>query len=108
MRWITELMLRRCWLRVKEIVGPEQDCTELGASKGHPIRLEVTHMGMLINLIILLCIFAVVYIIIQKIPVPPEMGWIVQVVLLVVFLLAMISVLSGSFSIYPFGGTRLR
>ena len=59
---------------------------------------------LLISLIVLLVIFAVVWIIIGKIPVPADYNWIVQVVLLVIFLLCIVEILTGGLSFCGIAG----
>lgn len=61
-------------------------------------------MCLLLSLIVLLVIFAVVWIIIGKIPVPAEYSWIVQVVLLVAFLFCIVDILTGGLSFCAIAG----
>lgn len=61
-------------------------------------------LSLLLSLLILLVIFAVIYYIGTLIPVPPPFAWIVQVVIAIFFLIALIELLTGGFSLLPLGG----
>jgi len=54
-------------------------------------------IGLLISLLILLVIFAVIWWIISQIPVPPPFVWIVRVIFAIIFLIALVGLLTGSF-----------
>lgn len=58
-------------------------------------------LSLLVSLLILLVIFAVVWWILSMIPVPAEFMWIVRVIFAIIFLIALISLLTGAFSFYP-------
>lgn len=64
-------------------------------------------LSLLISLLVLCVIVAIVWIILGKIPIPAEMRWIVEVVLLIVFAIAMLSILSGYWS-FPIGHPLVR
>jgi hypothetical protein len=59
-------------------------------------------LSMLISLVVLLLIFAVFWWILTMIPVPPEFVWVVRVAAAVVFLIALVSLLTGAWA-FPFG-----
>lgn len=63
-------------------------------------------IGMLLSLLLLLLVLGIVWVIIQKIPVPPDLAWVVQVIFLILCLIAVVSVLTGAFSIGDFGHWR--
>src|ERR1700729_753922 len=58
-------------------------------------------LSLLISLLILILMFAVIWWIISLIPVPPPFVWIVQVVVAVIFLIALIETLTGGFVFFP-------
>ena len=58
-------------------------------------------LSILVSLLILLVIFAVIWWILQMIPIPAEFAWIVRVVFAILFLIALISLLSGGYSLFP-------
>jgi hypothetical protein len=58
-------------------------------------------LGILVSLIILLVVFAIAYWIIQQIPIPAQFVWIVRVVLGLIFLIAIIELFTGGYSLFP-------
>lgn len=60
---------------------------------------------LLINLLIVCVIIAVIWMIFRKIPIPPEMRWIVDIVLLVICLILVLSVLTGAWT-FPIHALR--
>lgn len=64
-------------------------------------------LSLLVSLLILLVIMAVIWWILSMIPIPEPFVWIVRVIFAIIFLIALISLLTGSFSLYPFGGRPL-
>lgn len=58
-------------------------------------------LSLLVSLLILLLIFGVIWWIMSMIPIPPEFAWIVRVVFAIIFLIALISLLTGGFSLMP-------
>lgn len=60
-------------------------------------------LGLLISLLILLAIFAVIWWILSMIPVPAPFVWIVRVIFAIIFLIALIEVLNGGFSLLGSG-----
>jgi hypothetical protein len=63
-------------------------------------------LGLLISLIILVIIFAVFWWILSMIPIPEPLVWIVRVVFALIFLIALISLLTGAWA-FPFGSHPL-
>lgn len=61
-------------------------------------------LSILVSLLILLVIFAIVWWILSMIPVPPPFVWIVRVIFAIIFLIALIALLTGSYSLFPGGG----
>jgi hypothetical protein len=64
-------------------------------------------LSLLVSILILLLFFAIFWWIISMIPIPAEFVWIVRVIMAIVFLIAIISLLTGAWS-FPFGGHALR
>jgi hypothetical protein len=64
-------------------------------------------LSILISLIILLVIFAILWYIVNLIPVPANLAWVVKVVFALFFLIALISLLTGGWA-FPFGHPLLR
>jgi hypothetical protein len=58
-------------------------------------------LSLLVSLLVLLVIFAIVWWILSMIPVPAQFAWIVRVVFAIIFLIAMIELLTGGYSILP-------
>lgn len=56
-------------------------------------------LSILISLLILVIIFAVFWWILGMVPIPAEFRWIVNVIVAVVFLIALIELLNGGFSL---------
>jgi hypothetical protein len=65
-------------------------------------------VNLLINLIALTVICGIVWYILNMIPVPEPFRWVVNVVAMVIFLVLLLSLLSGNFTFYPLGGKMLR
>ena len=57
-------------------------------------------LSLLVSLLILLVIFAVVWWILSMIPVPPQFKWIVNVIVAIIFLICIISLLTGNFPLF--------
>ena len=55
-------------------------------------------LGLLLSLLILLVVFAIV----NQIPIPPQFRWVVNVVFGIIFLIAVIGLLGGSWAL-PIG-----
>lgn len=55
----------------------------------------------LLSLLILVVIFAVVWWIFGMVPVPAEFRWLVNVIIAVVFLIALVSLLMGGYTLFP-------
>ncbi len=53
-------------------------------------------LSLLISLLILLVIFSVIWWILTMIPVPPPFVWIVRVIFAIIFLICLISLLTGN------------
>lgn len=60
-------------------------------------------LSILVSLLILLVIFAVCWWIISMVPIPAQFIWIVRVVFAIIFLIALIELLTGGYSILPAG-----
>jgi hypothetical protein len=58
-------------------------------------------LSLLVSLLILLVIMAVIWWILSMIPIPAPFVWIVRVIFAIIFLIALISLLTGGLSIYP-------
>jgi hypothetical protein len=58
-------------------------------------------ISLLVSLLILILIFAVFWWIVSLIPIPPPFTWIVQVVIAIIFLIALIETLTGGFVLFP-------
>jgi hypothetical protein len=56
-------------------------------------------LSLLVSLLVLLIIFAVIWWILGMIPIPPQFAWIVRVVFAIIFLIAMIELLTGGYTI---------
>ena len=54
-------------------------------------------LSLLVTLLILLVIFAVFWWILSMIPIPPQFKWIVNVIVGIIFLICIISLLTGNF-----------
>ena len=52
-------------------------------------------ISILLWLIVLLVVFAIVWWIVGQIPIPPQFRWVVNVILGVIFLIVMLSLLTG-------------
>ena len=63
-------------------------------------------LSLLISLLILCLILGVVYWIITMIPVPPPMTWVVRVIFAIICLVALVSLLTGSWA-FPIVGHGL-
>lgn len=59
-------------------------------------------LALLINLLILVVIFGIIWWILSMVPVPPTMRWIVNVIFAVIFLIVVISMFMGAWTL-PFG-----
>jgi hypothetical protein len=57
-------------------------------------------LSLLVSLLILLVIFAVIWWILSMIPVPPPFVWIVRVIFAIIFLICLISLLTGNLPLY--------
>lgn len=57
-------------------------------------------LSLLVSLLILLVIFAVVWWILSMIPVPANLAWIVRVIFAIIFLICLISLLTGNFPVF--------
>lgn len=64
-------------------------------------------LSVLVSLLILLVIFAVIWWILSLIPIPPQFAWIVRVVFAIIFLIALIELLTGGLT-FPVGHIMLR
>ncbi len=64
-------------------------------------------LSLLIGLLILVVIFSVVWWILSMIPIPGPFFWVVRVIFAIIFLIALISFLTGSWT-FPFGHAHLR
>jgi hypothetical protein len=53
---------------------------------------------LIVSLVIVLILFAIAWMIISKIPVPAEYGWLVQVIMLVLFLICILEIVTGGLS----------
>lgn len=62
-------------------------------------------MGLLIGFLVLLIIFGIVWAIARRIPVPPDLVWVRDVIILVLFLFAALSLFMGAWS-FPFAGAH--
>jgi hypothetical protein len=60
-------------------------------------------ISLLISLLILLVIFALIWWIISLIPIPPPFTWVVQVIFAIFLLIALVSLLTGSWG-FPMHG----
>lgn len=63
-------------------------------------------LSLLISLLVLCLILAVFWWILGMIPIPPQFKWIVQVIVAIVFLIALIELLTGGLVILPHGVLR--
>lgn len=63
-------------------------------------------ISLLISLLIVGLILAVFWWILGMIPIPPQFKWIVQVIVAIVFLIALIELLTGGLVILPHGVLR--
>lgn len=63
-------------------------------------------LSLLISLLILVLIFAVFWWILGMIPVPAEFAWIVRVIFAIVFLIALIELLTAGLVLMPHGVLR--
>jgi hypothetical protein len=61
-------------------------------------------LEVLLSLLILVVIFAVVWWIFGMVPVPAEFRWLVNVIIAVIFLIALIALLTGSYTLFPAHG----
>lgn len=57
-------------------------------------------LSILISLLILLVIFSVIWWILSMIPVPAPFVWIVRVIFAIIFLIALIALITGGYSFY--------
>lgn len=57
-------------------------------------------LSLLVTLLILLLIFAIFWWILSMIPIPPQFKWIVNVIVGIVFLIMVISLLTGNFPVF--------
>ena len=57
-------------------------------------------LGLFVTLLIVLVIFAIFWWILQQIPIPPQFKWIVNVVIGIIFLICVISLLTGNFPVF--------
>ena len=58
-------------------------------------------LSLLVSLLILCVVLAVFYMILNLIPIPAQFKWLVNVVVLILFLIALISLLTGSWGFHP-------
>lgn len=63
-------------------------------------------ISLLISLLILCLILGIFWWILSMIPIPPQFKWVVQVIVAIVFLIALIELLTGGLSIMPHGVLR--
>lgn len=57
-------------------------------------------LSLLVTILILLLIFAVFWWILGMIPIPPQFKWVVNVVIGIIFLICLISLLTGNFPVF--------
>lgn len=63
-------------------------------------------ISLLISLLVLVLVFAIFWWILSLIPVPAPFAWIVQVIFAIVFLIALVELLTGGLTILPHGVLR--
>lgn len=55
-------------------------------------------LSLLISILILCVVIAIFWIILARIPIPADMKWIVEVIVLILFAIALIAILTGAWS----------
>lgn len=64
-------------------------------------------IGTLISLLVICVILGVIWVIMQRIPIPADIKWLADVIFLIVALCALVAVLTGYWA-FPIGHTYLR
>ena len=65
-------------------------------------------LSLLVWFIVLIVVFAIVWWIVQQIPIPPQFRWVVNVILGLIFLIIVVSLLMGGFGGVGLGHPILR
>jgi heme A synthase len=55
-------------------------------------------IGLLVSLLVIVVVFGIVWVILGHVPIPPDVRWIVNVVFLIIFLIALLGILTGTWT----------